>query len=272
MTGPVFIAAFLALTGIYFAAYNLLQGYPHFSVVLSGVSVVFLLIVPVITMRSFAEEKRSKTDQLLLTSPVSVQGIVLGKYLAMVSLLGICCLVTCIAPVVMHFYGAEGIMPDYLAIIEFFIMGSAYLAIGMFISTLTENQIISAVITFFVLLILQMSEGISSLLPDTTAGSLAGIIVLIVIFALLLSFITGDKKIAIGSAVILIAAAAAAFIFKRDIFEGLLPRMFASISLVKRFDEIIEQTLDLSALIYFITICALFVFLSVQSIRKRRWS
>ncbi len=272
MTGPIFIAAFIALAGIYFTSYNLIQGYPHFSAVLSGVSVVFLLTVPIITMRSFAEEKRTRTDQLLLTSPVSITEIVMGKYLAMVSLLAACCLITCIAPVVLRFYGADGMLSDYLAILEFFLMGSAYLSIGMFISTLTENQIISAVCTFFILLILQMADGIASLMPDTSVSSLVCLIVLIILAGAILTYITSDVRIGGGAGLLGIIITVLFFVFKKESFEGLLPNIFASVSLISRFDDILNQSLNLSAAVYYITICALFVFLSVQSIRKRRWS
>ena len=98
MTGAIFMTGVLIFMGIFFVAYNIVQGFPHFSVALTGISVILLLVVPVLTMRSFAEEKRTKTDQLLLTSPISVSGIVMGKYLAMVSVFGCCMLIACAAP------------------------------------------------------------------------------------------------------------------------------------------------------------------------------
>ena len=107
MTGPIFMAAIFVFMGIYFVAYNIVQGYPYFAAALSGMSFILLLIIPVLTMRSFAEERRSKTDQLLLTSPVSVTQIVMGKYLAMVSVLGFCMIISCLAPIIIHFYGED---------------------------------------------------------------------------------------------------------------------------------------------------------------------
>ena len=161
MTGPVFLAVLLAFTGIFFVSYNLLQGWPYFSAALSSVSIVFLLLVPILTMRSFAEEKKLKTDQLLLTAPVSVTQIVLGKYLSMAAVFGIPCLIMFIGPVMIRAYGGGVLLADSVAVIEFFLLGAAYISIGMFISSLTENQLIAAVGTFAILLILQLADSMS---------------------------------------------------------------------------------------------------------------
>ncbi len=167
MTGPVFVAVLLAFTGIFFTAYNLIQGWPYFSAALSSVSIVLLLLVPILTMRSFAEEKRMKTDQLLLTSPVSVTQIVLGKYLSMAAVFGIPCLLMFLGPIMIRIYGGGVFLADSIAVVEFFLMGAAYIAIGMFISSLTENQLIAAVGTFAILLILQLADSMSSLFPSS---------------------------------------------------------------------------------------------------------
>ena len=85
--GCVFIAFLIAFTGIYFMAYNMTTGYPYFSYTLSGSLIVFIVGIPLITMRSFAEERKNKTDQILLTAPVSLWKVVVGKYLAMVTVI-----------------------------------------------------------------------------------------------------------------------------------------------------------------------------------------
>ena len=87
MIGYVFIAFLVAFTGVYFMAYNLNYGYPYFSYVLSATIFIYLIAIPILTMRSFAEERKNKTDQMLLTAPVSLFQVVMGKYLAMVTIL-----------------------------------------------------------------------------------------------------------------------------------------------------------------------------------------
>lgn len=272
MIGPVFMAAVMVFIGLYFFVYNMNYGYPYFAIVLSGVSIVFLLLVPVLTMRSFAEEKHSKTDQLLLTSPLSVTQIVLGKFFAMTAVLGICMIITCAAPVIIKLYGGGALLADYIAIIAFFLLGSAYMAIGMFISSLTESQVIAAVVTFCVLLVLQLVEGIGSIVSSSAMLSLIMMIVVVILIALLVYYMTKNVFIADGVGLVCVIALIVAYIIKKSIFEGLTGDLLQSVSLVSRFDSIINQTLDLSTIIYYISVSVLFVFLTVQSVQKRRWS
>ena len=160
MTGPVFIAFLLAFTGIYFVAYNLSAGYPYFSYTLSGSLIVFLVGIPLITMRSFSEERRSRTDQLLLTAPVSLFRIVMGKYLAMITVIAIPNVIFCIYPLIIRSQGTAYLTVDYISIFVFFLLGCVYAAIGMFISALTESQMIAFISTFGILLVLYLGRHI----------------------------------------------------------------------------------------------------------------
>ena len=152
MTGYLFIAVVVFFIGIYFMANNLYYGAPGFATTLLNVMVVLLVAVPVLTMRSMAEERRSRTDQLLLTAPVSVTGVVMGKYLAMVTILAIPMALSCICPLIIAANGTSQLLSDYASIFAFFLMGCVFVAVGMFISSLTESQIIAAVGTFAALL------------------------------------------------------------------------------------------------------------------------
>ena len=272
MTGPVFFAVLLAFTGIFFVAYNLAQGWPYFSATLSSVTIVLLLLVPILTMRSFAEEKKLRTDQLLLTSPVTVTQIVLGKFLSMAAIFGIACLIMFIGPIVIHFYGGGGFLADSVAILEFFLLGAAYISIGMFISSLTENQLIAAVGTFAILLVLQLADSMSSLMPASAFGSYVCFFALIIIAILLIYSLTRNVLIMCGTGIVGIAVLTVFYFLKQTALQGLFGSVFTSLSLVARFDAITQQSFELSAVVYFVTVAALFVFLTVQAIQKRRWS
>ncbi len=272
MTGPVFLAAVMVFMGIYFNAYNIVQGYPYFAVVLSGVSIILLLVVPVLTMRSFAEEKHSKTDQMLLTSPLSVVQIVLGKYFSMVAVFAISMLIACFGPVVMMFYGGGAVLADYAAIFAFLLLGSAYIAIGMFVSSLTESQVIAAVGTFCILLVLQLAEGIASIIPDSSITSYICFFVLIVVIAALFYLMVRNIYAAGGAGAAALIALTVFYFADKNAFNGAFPDMISNLSLVNRFDTIVSQTFDLSVIVYYLTISALFVFFTVQSVQKRRWS
>ena len=174
MTGPVFVAFLIAFTGIYFMAYNMMSGYPYFSYTLSGSLIVFIVGIPLITMRSFSEERKNKTDQLLLTAPVSLPKVVLGKYLAMATVIAIPNVIFCIFPLIIRSQGTAYLTVDYISIGVFFLLGCVYAAIGMFLSALTESQIIAFISTFGILLVLYLWDGILSLLPTSAVSGLVG--------------------------------------------------------------------------------------------------
>lgn len=171
MIGYVFVAFVTAFIGIYFLAYNMYGGYPYFSYALRGSLSIMLLAVPVLTMKSFAEERKSKTDQMLLTAPVSLTGIVAGKYLAMMTVLGIPMLISCICPLIIKMHGTAYLFADYSSIVAFYLMCGALIAIGMFISSLTESQIIAAVGTFAVTLVLYLWNSLLEFLPASLSGT-----------------------------------------------------------------------------------------------------
>ena len=129
MIGPVFVAALVLVTGIYFMVYNMSYGYPYFAYTLSASAIVFVLTVPLLTMRSFSEERHSKTDQLLLTSPVSVTQIVLGKFFSMTAVVAIPCVIFCLCPLIIKSTGTAYFLVDYSTILVYFLIGCAYVAI-----------------------------------------------------------------------------------------------------------------------------------------------
>ena len=165
--GWLFFAAMLLMMGIYFTFYNILNGYPNISYVLQGVVFLFLFAVPILTMRSLAEERKLKTDQLILTAPISVGKIVLGKYLALLTVFAVPVIIAGIAPLILSFFGAFQIGVSYTALFGFFLYGAAGLAIGLFLSSLTESIVISAVLTFIVMFLGYLMSGLSSIISQT---------------------------------------------------------------------------------------------------------
>ena len=147
MIGCVFAAFLTIIGGVYFMVYNLYSGYPFFAYSLVGVIFMLLISVPVLSMKSFAEDRKNKTDQLLLTSPVSLVEIVLGKYLAMVTVFAIPCIIYCIFPLIIKLQGTAHFLVDYSSILAFFLLGCVFIAIGMFLSSLTESPVIAAIST-----------------------------------------------------------------------------------------------------------------------------
>lgn len=165
--GWLYLAATLALYGLYFFAYNLNYGYTKISYSLSAITFLFLITVPILTMRSLAEEQKSKTDQLILTSPVSVGKIILAKYFAMAAVHTIAVFVISATPLILQLFGTVSLAESYTAVLGFWLYGLACIAIGLFVSSLTESQVISAVLTFVFLFLGYMMSSVTGLFSQT---------------------------------------------------------------------------------------------------------
>ena len=272
MIGYVFIAFLVAFTGVYFMAYNLNYGYPYFSYVLSATIFIYLIAIPILTMRSFAEERKNKTDQMLLTAPVSLFQVVMGKYLALVTVFAIPMAVMCTYPLIMSKFGTISYKGAYTAILGFFLLGCANIAIGVFFSSITESQVIAAVLTFVFLFAFYMMSGISSFFSQTALSTCIAFGCLIL--ALCIIIYTMIKNTII-SAVICICGEAAlvvTYIVKSSIFEGGIQKILEVFNLSAHYENFTNNILDVTGIVYFISVIAICIFLTVQSIVKRRWN
>lgn len=270
--GYLVMAAMLLFIGIYYIYINLIYGYSSFALTLSGVNFIFVIVIPILTMRSMAEDRKNKTDQLLLTSPVSVSSIVMGKYLSMISVFGLVCLISCVFPLILKTMGSTKALVSYSMLLAFFLFGCAAIAIGQFISSLTENQILACVGTVGVMLLLELMESISDLIPDTAAGSFVGLIFIVLIAAYIVLCMTGNWIIAGAGALIGCAVLTVIFLVKTSVFAGLLPNFLNSLSLSSHLDSFASEIFDVSAIVFYLSVTAVFLFLTVQSVEKRRWS
>lgn len=273
MTGCVFIAFLVMFTGIYFMAYNLNAGYPYFSYTLSGSLIVFLVGIPLLTMRSFSEERKTKTDQLLLTAPVSLTKVVLGKYFAMVTVLAVPNVIFCLFPLLIKLQGTAYLLVDYSSIAVFFLLGCVYLAIGMFMSSLTESQIIAFISTFGILLLLYLWDGILSFLPSSALSGMIGILLILTLIVVYIYHMTKNWMLAAGIEAVGIAAALIVYFVKSSLYENLLTKLLRRLALADVFMNISSSNIvDVSGLLLYVSILIIFVFLTIQTIQKRRWS
>ena len=239
MVGYLFMFFVLLIAGIYFSAYQLSAAYPKFEYTLNAMTFVFLIAVPILTMRVLAEERKQKTDQLLLTSPVSVSGIVMGKY---------------------------------LALLGFFLLGSANIAIGVFFSAITESQVIAAVLTFVFLFAFYMMNGISSFFSETAMSTCVTFGILII--ALSLMIYSMIKNAVISGAVCVIGEVALVIIYvvKSSVFEGGIQKVLEVFNLSSHFENFTNSIFDVTGVLYFLSVIAICIFLTMQTILKRRWN
>ena len=273
MVGWMFVAALTAFTGIYFMARNLFYGDPYFASSLGSTLFVLMVLVPILTMRSMAEERRSRTDQLLLTSPVSVTSAVPGQYFAMLTVLAVPVAIGCLCPLIIKLNGTAFLKADYAAILAFFLLGGVEIAVGLLISALTESRVLSAVGTFGVLLVLYLWDGLVDYLPTTAGGSLTGLLVVLALVCFLANALSNNWKVTLGVFAAGIAALACGWAFAKDSFAGLLPGVLGRFSLLSAFESFyVDHVFDVRGILLYLSLVALLVFLTVQVVQKRRWN
>lgn len=271
--GYVFLAFLLALVGFYVYTLNLKGGYASIAYAINSVTAFFLLLVPMLTMRILSEERKQKTDQLVFTSPVSIPRIILGKYLALVTVFFFAIAVICVYPLILSKYGNVNMKSAYANIIAFFLLGCAYLAIGLFISALTESQIVAAILTFIIILFTLLANALKNMIPTDPSVALPVVLVLMLVLGVIAFFMM--KNVIVSACVSLIGIITVLVLYfavSKDLFEGLLTKILGWFSLVGRFENFTYGLFDAAAYVYYLSISFLFVFLTIQAIKKRRWS
>ena len=272
MIGYVFVAFILLILGIYFTAYNLQYASPDFGATLNSVTFIFLIITPILTMKILAEEKKNKTDQLLLTAPVSVWKVVLGKYLSMVTMYLIPVVIAGFYPLIMGRYGTVSYAMAYTALLGFFFLGCAQIAVGMFLSSVTESQVIAAVLTFGVLFCSFMMDGITSFFSDAAITSMMAFLVLVIILGVIIYQMTKSVVLSAGVSGVLAVVTLVVYIIKPTVYSGLIQKELGLLAISNQFDNFVGGILDMTGILYMLSVICIFVFLTIQCIQKRRWS
>lgn len=272
MIGYVFTAFFVLVTAIYFSLQNILSLSPQFENVFNSVIMMFLILAPILTMRLLSEETKQKTDQLLLTSPVSVVGVVLGKFFAAVTVFIIALVITMLFPLILSFYGSIAVAQIIGSYIGFFLLGSSFIAVGLWISSITDNQIVSAVATFAAVFLLLMVETIVS----SASGNLTFSFIFALIIALLIAtyFYSNTKDWSVGVIVFIVEATVLAILYlkKPGVFYGLAGNFASMFAVLTRYNNFAMGILDLGSVVYFISFIGVFLYFTVRVIEKRRWS
>ena len=272
MTGPVFICFILLMTGIFTVVYNLQGLYPNFEVTVNQVVFVYLLAIPVLTMRSIAEEKHSRTDQLLYSLPMSVTSIVIAKYLAMVTVLAIPVCVMAFYPLLLATFGTVHLASAYGMLLAFFLLGASLIAIGMFISSLTESQVIAAVVSLAVTLLVYFMSGLSNMISTDASVSLIGFLAIACVIGLIVNAMIRNTVLALSVTGVLALVTVGVYLVDSTLFAGAIPDILSAISLFDRLTTFQNGMFDLTAIIFYLSVCGLFVYLTVQSMEKKRWN
>lgn len=272
LTAYVFGAFLLVAVGVGAMRYNINAAVSNFEFVLDFCDLIFVVIVPILTMRVLAEERRQKTDQLLYSLPITTTQVILGKYLALLVVYLIPLAIISIYPLIFRRYGDVYLLTAYGSLVAFFLLGAALIALGLFISSLTDNQGFAAGIGVAVILFNYYSVSLSKYVSSTAMGSVIAMCVLILVAGALIRNLTGSEDLGYGFCIVAILAVGVVFFFRKEDFEGLLPEIMSALSLFDRFLTFVNGSFDLTAVVYYLSLIGLFLFLSVQSLEKRRYN
>ena len=275
MLGYVLTAFLLASSGIYFLALNLGYGLTDFGYyTLYRTIFMLLLYIPVLTMRSLAEERRSRTDQLLLTSPVPVWGIVLGKFFAMCAVFALPCLMDAVMILILWALGGTvpALAANFAALLCYFLLGCAAIAMGEFLSGLTENTIIAAVAGFSVLLLAYMMPSLRSLFNAGSAVALAVFTAIAGAASLMAGLRTRSFILGCLTFAALCLGLTGLFLLQSAWLTEAFSAVLSVLCFFTPFEDFVNNSFSLPTLVYYLTVTGMFLFFTAQSIEKRRWN
>ena len=275
MLGYVLTAFLLASSGIYFLALNLGYGLTDFGYyTLYRTIFMLLLYIPVLTMRSLAEERRSRTDQLLLTSPVPVWGIVLGKFFAMCAVFALPCLMDGVMILILWALGGTvpALAADFAALLCYFLLGCAAIAMGEFLSGLTENPIIAAVAGFSVLLLAYMMPSLRSLFNAGSAVALAVFTAIAGAASLMAGLRTRSFILGCLTFAALCLGLTGLFLLQSAWLTEAFSAVLSVLCFFTPFEDFVNNSFSLPTLVYYLTVTGMFLFFTAQSIEKRCWN
>ena len=284
MYGYIYLAFTLLVIGIYITTHNLLGGTAEMSYTFSDMAFMSIFLIPVLTMRSFAEERRNKTDMFLLSLPIKPVSIVLGKYFAMLSVFAIPVAVLSIFSLVLRLFSKGSALLGSLgaslaAGISYLLLGALLIAVCMLISSLTDSVVIAAVGGFAAVLLLfgmdylvVIAQYLDVLFAEKAAVlSFVGLIVLLGLFALAAGLLSESALVGMITAAATVIPLSAAFAIWNDAFAGLFAKVLTHLSAFATFSDMTLGAFSLSGLVFFASAIFFSVYLTVLMLERRRW-
>ncbi len=272
LTASLFFALFMAASGIYFSVICLNQGYGDYAkYVLANISFIYIILIPLLTMRLLAREREQRTEQLLLTSPLAVRDLVLGKYLAAASLLAVSMLICLVQAGILGSYVQINWPGVLTGIAGFFFFGLCLLAIGLFISSCSANTMTAGALTFSAILLIMMAPNVYEILPERARYTYIFAAVLIAAAAVWMYLVTENSVAAAVTAAIGAGGLGFAAYLIPDRFDRGLAGIISWCSMTERFQEFCEGSFSISSTVFFLSLAALFLYMTTWQIESRRW-
>lgn len=270
--GYVYLSVSLFISGLLFTLMNLAAMSTDFAAVLQLLQILLIFTIPLLTMALFAQERRHGTDHLLLTSGVPLWKVVLGKILSAVFLLLLTILAMIPYLIVIEMHGSLDWLRVAASLLGYGLLGLLYICVGTFISTLTENQMLAGICTFASLFAFWLLQIVSEIVPHHAS---LGLWAALFIWALLVWFFyhqTQDRRLTGIAALVLLCILGLVILLNKDFLSMWLSKSLMWLSVPGRYASFLMGIITWGDLAYFLGLCALFAYLSVWRLEKRRWS
>ena len=268
--GYFVVAILLLFMGIFTVLFNILSGYPEFSLTLGGMHLVLAVLIPFLTMRSIAEERHSRTDRLLYSLPIPMRDVVIGKFFAMLALFCIPTAISALYPILLSFLGEVSLISAYISLFGYVLLGATLIAVCMFVSSLVENQILAAVLSLTVTLLIYFMDSVAVLLPTSATASFIVCLLAALCVGALLWVVSKSLPLGVATAAVFVAIATLLCVIKSSLYESLLPNFFGKLALFAQFAGFMEGYFDLTALVLYLSTIFASLFLTYVSMEKRR--
>ncbi len=270
--GYIFMGLFLLVSGFFFTFGNLLGNSSYYTSFLGNILFLYLFAVPLLTMRLLSEERRQRTDQLLLTSPITVTEIVLGKFFAAMLVFLVTLLVTVLYAIVVDIFGDLAVWQTIGGYIGFVLLGSSFIALGVLISAVSENQVSAAFFTFFALLFIWFLNLVQSVAPT---DPVSGLIFAAAIVLGLAGFFYANTRNWIASGAVVVLGAAAILVLQLahpQVFDGLIVEVLNWFSLLDRYNAFTLGLVKVQEVVFYLSFTSIFLFVTIRMVEKRRWA
>lgn len=271
--GFTVVSVMLVFSGMFITIYNLFSGSVRIEYSYQNTALVLLLAVPLLSMNALSKEHSGKTDTLIFSLPTPLYKVILGKYLALITIISIPLAITFLYTVILSFYAEVSYLSAFTGTLAFWLCACALLAIGLFISSMFENTILCALCGFAVMLLIYFLPTFSSVLPTSAEAFVGVFTVICILLGVLICKLCRSKNLGIIVGAISEVILLCVYFFDSSILDGALYYITRALSVMYYLDAFtVNNTISIPAYVYYITISALFVFFTVRAEEKRRFA
>ncbi|MCL2520017.1 MAG: ABC transporter permease [Spirochaetaceae bacterium] len=270
--GYVYLGLNLFIIGLLFTLQNLFAMSSNFTNFLGPAQIVFFFTSPLLTMRLYTEERRAKTDQLLLTSPITPLEIMLGKVLAAATMFGLTLLMVLFYLLILNIFGWPDLGLAAGALVGYILLSLSFISLGLYVSTIVDSQMSAATLTVGLIFSFWIMANLIPIIPTTVNFSFGAFGVITLLFSWRLWRKSANARLTILVAVGLLLVIGLLYLILNEGFVRLIPNMMLALSLSSRYDNFLRGVIRLSDVVFYLSFSAFFVYLAAWRLEEGRYA